>query len=85
MDILPIAAVAVHLLIKSTAEMEGGDRGVVGRPLAFCRGTYSRWYYVLNNTRGVAAQTLSGEPAVPAIIPGGVASCPIPGGSSSNP
>ena len=23
--------------------MEGGDRGVDGRPLAFCRGTYSRW------------------------------------------
>ena len=51
-----------------------GDRGVVGQPLASCRGTYSRWHYVLNNTRGVAAQTRSGEPAVPGIIPGGVAS-----------
>ena len=35
--------------------------------------------------QGGAAQTLGGEPAVPGIIPGGVASCPIPGRSGSNP
>ena len=39
---------------------------------------------VLKNTRGVAAQT-SGEPAVPGMIPGGIASHPIPGRGSSNP
>ena len=64
--------------------MEGEDRGVVGRPLAFCRGTYSRWYYVQNNTRGVATQTLTDEPAAPGIIPGGVEPRPIPGRSGSN-
>ena len=38
------------------------------------------------NTREVlAAQTLSGEPAVPGIIPGGIASCPIPGRHGSDP
>ena len=37
------------------------------------------------NTRGVAARTLSGEPAVPEIIPGGIASCPMLGRSSSDP
>ena len=62
-----------------------GDRGVDGRPPAFCSGTYFRWYYVLNNTRDVAAQTSSGEPAVPGIIPGGVAPRPITGRSGSNP
>ena len=78
-NFFPLAAVAMPLLHKmhcwnGRGGGGGGYRGVVERPLASCRGTYSRWYYVLNNTRGVAAQTLSGEPAVPGIIPGGVAS-----------
>ena len=39
---------------------------------------------VLKNTLGVVAQT-GGEPAVPGMIPGGIASHPIPGRGSSNP
>ena len=39
---------------------------------------------VLKNTSGVVAQT-GGEPAVPGMILGGIASHPIPGRGSSNP
>ena len=64
-DTFPIVAAAVNLILKYTAEMEGGTGGVVGQPLAICRGTYSRWYGVLTNTRGVASRPLAGRQLFP--------------------
>ena len=41
--------------------------------------------YTRGGRRNYIPGFLSGEPAVPGIIPGGVASCPIPGRSGSDP
>ena len=57
-------AVAVNYSSKSTTETEGGTGESTGDLSPSVVGlTYSRWYDVLNNTRGVVAQTISGEPA----------------------
>ena len=58
--------------------MEGGARGVDGDLSPSAGGLIPGGVTVLKNTRGVVAR-IHGEPAVPGMVPGGVASRPIPG------
>ena len=73
-----IPAVAVSSFVIHATEMEGGTRGVDGDLSSFAGGLIPGGVTVLKNTRGVVAR-IRGEPAVPGMIPGGVASRPIPG------
>ena len=78
-SVFPIPAVAVIYFVKAQLKWKGtGDLS----PSA--AGLIPGGVTVLKNTRDVVAQT-GGEPAVPGMIPGGVASHPIPGRDSSNP
>ena len=73
-----IPAVAVSLLVIHATEMEGGTGGVNGDFSPSAGGLIPDVVTVLKNTRGVVAR-IRGEPTVPGMIPGGVASRPIPG------
>ena len=80
----PILAVAVLSFGIHATEMEGGTGEQTGDLSLSARELIPGCVTVLKNTRGVVAQT-GGEPAVPGMIPGGIASHPIPGRGSLNP